>query len=484
MDEATMADGKRGSGRGPRPGIGLGAVLAFLLLATGCRYTAAPADLLQKPSISPGKQAIVTAVEKTLPAYSKLTLPLREEHTEAIRLVDVDGDGTEEAIVTYYNEYSTPEIMAFKYTASAWRSWVLLQQPLARQIAWLKFEDLDADGRPELIAGWIGGFDSPNVLEIYSFRSKPVRNEAGKLTLRPLESLPYSYAETGDLNDDGKPELAVISETGTSKEVSVPEFRLSLYNWKNGGLEPIAATEVFSDVNAYDRLIMGKVSPRHYGIILEASVGAHGTYTAMYAWEKGRLRLVYPSPGEGQGGISGKPTMSRDMNGDGILEMQWTREASGYPNVPYSDSIWINDWMQWDGREGFTKKTEEFSDYRYGVRLRIPEPWFGRYTLNKPKDEAYAIVEAEYMNRRTGAKAGLATLYAVPEKQWENVLASWKQSSRSYEQLLTDSGNVFAISFAKEAPAGWLAEDRQAFADMAAEGKRFASSLTIRSDFQ
>ncbi|WP_028612380.1 FG-GAP repeat domain-containing protein [Paenibacillus harenae] len=477
MDEARKAAGKGIRGKRFRSGIVPAVILTILILATGCRYTAAPADLLRKPAIAPDKQAIVQAIERTLPAYSKLTLPLREEHMEAIRLADVDGDGAKEAIVSYYNEYSTPEIMVFKYTASAWRSWVLVQQPLARQIAWLKMEDLDRDGHLELIIGWIGGFDSPNMLEIYSFQSKLLRNEAGKLTLPPTESLPYSYAETGDLNDDGSAELAVITEIGTSQELAAPEFELSLYNWQKGGLQKLIAQRVFNGVNTYERLLMGRISPRHYGMILEASTGAHGTYTAMYAWEQGKLRLVYPNEAAGLYRVSGVPTMSGDMNQDGILEMQWTREASGNPDVPYSNSIWINDWMQWDGKDGFIKIVEEFSDYRYGVQLRIPDQWVGRYMLRKIGTETFAIAAIDYWNERSGAKAELATLVAVPERKWESVQADWKQSSRSYRQLFTDSGNIFAISFVKNPPASWSDSDKQAFGEMTGVEVQFASSL-------
>lgn len=454
------------------------AAFVLLVLATGCRYTAAPADLLQKPAISPDKQAIVQAIEESLPTYSKLTIPLREDQMEAIRLVDVDGDGTKEAIVSYYNEYSTPELMVFKNTSSEWESWVLIQQPLAWQIAWLKMADLDQNGQMELIVGWVGAFDVPNVLEIYSFQSKPVRNEAGKLALKPLTSLPYSYAESGDLSGDGVVSLAVISETSMNQEVALPEYDLTLYRWKNGGLQKLYKEKLFEGVNSYDRLTMGRVSERHNGLIVEGSTGAHGTYTAMYVWERGKLRLVYPNVPEDQDGISGTPTMSSDIDGDGILELQWTREAPGYTGIPYSDSKWVNVWVQWDGRKGYNKIIEEFSDYRYGIQLRIPGQWIGHYTLRNPQDEMYGVVTIDYWNEETKVTSELATLFAVPQKQWETVESAWKQS-RAYKMLLADSGNVYVISFVKDAPADWPYTERQAFSELLKAEEQFATSLTV-----
>ncbi|OMF24400.1 hypothetical protein BK133_22945 [Paenibacillus sp. FSL H8-0548] len=481
MDASSQTDAKNRREKSVRLGVLLSGAFSLLLLATGCRYTAAPADLLQKPAIAPERQAIVAAIEKYLPEYSKLTLPLREDHMEAIRLIDVDGDGTEEAIVSYYNEYSSPELMVFRHTTNQWRPWVLVQQPLARLIDWLKIEDLDNDGYMEVLIGWIGAFDSPNVLEIYSFNSKPVRNDSGKLALAPVQSLPYSYADTGDINEDGQAELAIISEIGTSQEMASPEYHLTIYNWRNGSIQELTSEELNNDVNNYDRLLIGRVSPRHRGIILEASTGAHSTYTVMYAWERNKLRLVYPDILNGQEGLNGKPSMSEDINGDGILELQWSREAPGYTEITYSASKWLNEWVQWDGNEKFVKITEEFTDYNYGIQLRIPEQWQGRYTVHS-SEEQYAFAAIDYWNERADQTAGLAILYAVPQKEWESVEAQWKQQAKPYRQLLSDSGNVFAVSFIKEAPQSWPEEERQAYDEMVKVEEELAASITIRND--
>ncbi|MGO4548123.1 FG-GAP repeat domain-containing protein [Paenibacillus sp. 2TAB23] len=481
MDNASYTKAKPRSRLFMRRSLLFSGIALLLCLATGCRYTAAPADLLQKPAIAPEKQAIILAIEKSLPAYSKLTLPLREDHMEAIRLIDVDGDGTEEAVVSYYNEYSSPELMVFKYASGSWKPWVLVQQPLARVIDWLKIEDLDKDGQMEIMIGWIGAFDSPNVLEIYSFNTKPERNENGQLTLKPVETLPYSYGDTGDINGDGRLELAIISEIGTNQEMAMPEFHLTLYNWRNGGAQELYAENLYNEVNNYDRLLIGRISPDVSGIILEASTGAHSTYTTMYAWERNKLKLVYPSRSGLLEGLNGTPTMSKDINGDGILELPWAKEAPGYTDLAYAESKWLNEWMQWDGKADFLKISEEFTDYRYGIQLRIPKSWMGRYTLHGT-DEPYAVVTIDYWNESLDLTSALATLYAVPQKKWDNVESAWKLQGKPYRQLMTDSGNVFAVSFVKEAPLEWAAKERQAFSEMAEVEAAFSSSLTIRND--
>ncbi|MDQ0114977.1 FG-GAP repeat domain-containing protein [Paenibacillus harenae] len=460
----------------------LSAALFTLILSAGCRYTAAPADLLQKPRIAEDKQVLVRAIEKELPDYSKLTLPLREKNMEAIRTLDVDGDGVKEAIVSFYNEYSTPELMVLRHSDGKWRSWVGIEQPMARQIAWLDIVDLDEDGVMELLVGWTGAFESSNVLELYTFHGKTERNDRGSLVLKPLESLPYSYAETGDLNGDGKTELALLTESHTNREMEEPAFQLEIYNLENGILSKIVEQRLFSDVNAYDRLLIGQISPRHSGIVLEASTGAHGTFTSMYVWEKRGLRLVYPSPDDQASGISGKPTMSNDVNGDGIIELSWVREAPEVTGVPYVDTVWINDWVQWDGKESFTPVMEEFTDSSYGLTMRIPGEWSGKYTLRKSKNDPYSLVTIDVLNRSANEKSELATLYAVPQKDWEALETIWKDEMKSYRQLFADSGNVFAVSFVKEAPQSWNETEKNTFGEMLKIEEQMASYLTIRNE--
>lgn len=466
----------------PRVGWLVISLLSIAIIATGCRYTAAPADLLQKPAIAQDKERLLAAVVKALPKYSMLTLPQRDDNREAIRLVDMNGDGKEEAIVSYYNAYNTPEIMILRQSELGWRQSVLVEQPLARDIAWLKLIDLDRDGVKEMIVGWVGAFDSPNILELYSVQTKATRNEKGLLALKPIQTLPYSLAESGDLDGDGLHELAVISASITKGEDDIPAYRLSLYGWENGALEKRLDMALPQGVNAFEHMLIGRVSNRHTGIVLEGGAGAHSMLSYLYAWERRGLKLVYPDYTAGQDGFSWRPVVSEDSNGDGIIELQWIREAPETSEIPYSDLIMINEWMQWDGNSGFEKVGEQFLEYTYGVRLDIPEEWSGRYSMRKPPSSSYGIVTFDYWNEESGARGELATLYVVPVQQWGNVEAAWKEEQRPYLMIASNSGNVFLVSFAVEAPAHLSKEEKADFLQLKKIEPLFPSYMTIIND--
>lgn len=468
-------------GKGRRSAL-LFAVLAALMLATGCRYTAAPADLLQKPVIAEDKEELVAAIEKELPRFSVLMLPHRDDRMEAIRLIDLSGDGIDEAVVTYYNEFSTPEIMVMRQTEFGWRQFVLIEQPLARDIGWLRIVDLNLDGQYELIVGWIGAFDSPNMLELYSFQEKAVRNENGLLTMKAIQSLPYRLADTRDLDGDGKPELAVLDALGTSGELEVPSYYLSLYDWEKGTLAKVGFASLPQGVNLFERMLTGRISETHHGIVLEGGTGAHSMLTYMYAWDNKELKLVYPDPSRGEEGFNGTAAHSGDMNGDGIIELHLTRAAPGYEDLSYADTLWINEWVQWDGKTGYEPKLEQYRDYTYGVRLDIPEEWKGRYTMKKPPSSSYGLVTFSYWNEKKRMIAELATIYVVPLGQWGNVESAWKDEHRSYKLMFEDSGNAYLVSFNQEEPEGLSGEGLRQWTEMQSVETQFASYITIERE--
>ncbi|MFF2480122.1 hypothetical protein [Paenibacillus sp. NPDC058071] len=444
----------------------------FCLFLSGCRYTAAPADLLTKPTLSGEKQALMQAVNNVLPMYAKLTLPLRDDGLGSVRLVDLNGDGIDEAIVSFYNEYSTPELLTLRFTSGMWRPWLSIQQPMARQIDWIRLVDFDRNGQVELAIGWIGSFESPSLAEVYSFQSKPSRNDDGKLALQPLASIPYIYAETGDINGDGNTELAVITADGLNQEYQLPSYRLTVYGWQDTSMKLQQEVPLYDGVNTYERMVIGRVSDRHHGVIVEASTGAHATYTALYAWENGKLKLVRPQaeaqgPDE-DGSIEGRPVQSEDINGDGIIELMKARQAPGYgyDEFSYVDQLWLNDWVQWDGKKGFMPIRLEYSDYDYRISLTIPEKWQNRFTLRKPdQSDEYGIAAFEYWNEETDYKAKLGVLYAVPSQKWNEAEANYKDKGRSYVLLGAGGGVLYVFSYA-EPSTGIGGADLLALQDM------------------
>ncbi|MUT65640.1 VCBS repeat-containing protein [Paenibacillus sp. NEAU-GSW1] len=452
---------------------------AFLcMFAAGCSFTAAPAELLTKPKLTDERQALMKAVDEARPQYSKLTLPLKDDGQGAVRQVDLNGDGSPEAIVTLFNEYSVPELMVFRKISGSWRSWFIVEQPMARQIDWIKIDDFDGNGKAELAVGWVGSFESPNLAEFYSFQTKPIRNEEGKLVLQPIESMPYLIAETGDVNADGKLDIAIIETDAANPDVVLPSYTLKVYDWRDRGLSLLQQTKLFEGVNMYDRMLIGRVSKQNTGIVVEASTGAHAMYTGMYAWVNGGLKQVYPQvkliAAPSESGISERPSLSGDIDGDGIIELVNPVAAPGSNDLSYAETYWINIWEQWDGGERFVNVMEEYSDYSYRVQLTIPEQWKNHYTISAPSSsDSYAIANIEYWNGQKEYKAPFAVIYAVPLQKREQTESAWKEQSKGYVALAADNGVLYALSY-RNPPVTLAKDDLDLFNSMQLEDEEIS----------
>lgn len=462
------------------------AMLTIGLLTAGCRYTAAPADLLEQPSIASDKQKLVQAVEDALPRYGRLALPHRGGQSEAISLVDVDKDGTDEAIVSYYNEYNTPEIMLFEWKGGDWRTRALIEQPLARQLDWLEISDFDDDGNVEMFVGWTGNgsFDSPNMLEVYRFDQALTINDEGKSVLKAAESMPYIYADSGDANGDGRKELAVITSSGTSEESEYPSYDLSVFQWSKGKLAELQKLRLSSDVNVYDRLVIGRISQRKSGIVVEASTGAHSSYTAMYVWENGKLHFVSPLSPEQE--MSWAPVQNKDINGDGIIELALQIVPPGGEELPYSEIMWITDWYQWDSKDKFTKVLSEYNDYAYAFRFLIPKSWAGHYTVSKPeKQDSYGTVQFDYWNEKSGAKAELVSIYIVPQMEWEGYQAARKDRGENPLFVLASGGGlIYAAHMPEETPESLSETDKAAYEKIKLTHEQARQQLVLNQDYE
>ncbi|MGI5998487.1 MAG: hypothetical protein ACOX89_07490, partial [Lutispora sp.] len=85
------------------------------------------------------------------------------------------------------------------------------------------------------------------------------------------------------------------------------------------------------------------------------------------------------------------PLYNQDINNDGIIEVGVQSEPLEAEGYSMADMPWINNWYQWDGKDGLKKVMEEYSSYSEGYRFIIPESWSGKFTIDKETDENYEV---------------------------------------------------------------------------------------------
>ncbi|MFC4102172.1 FG-GAP repeat domain-containing protein [Paenibacillus xanthanilyticus] len=462
------------------------ALLSASTLATtaGCQYTMTPADLLTVPQAENGNTELAQAIRVALPPRAKLTLA-DQSSLAAVRKADVDGDGSQEAIVTYVTDLDTEQVMVMRAESSdgrkGWRKWFTLAESTGYGVDWLEVDDLDDDGRPELVVGW-NEYDEPqHRLFIYTIDAGADLQQSPPV---PLAELTYEQAKLGDVDGNGKSELVVIQHEREQMTASLHLYRVSAGQVKDELAAPIDGT-----VDGYYNLAVGQIAAGRYGVIMDGGIGAHSSLTNVLAWANGRLMRVYPPvTGREEEQWNASSTFSGDGNGDGILDIETLVEAPGQPDDrSYADTLWIEERRQWDGSRKFDVVQQRYADYGQGYALRFPAGWYGQVTVSRSEHtlEGGVTIEGtafEYYEPKTKRRAPMFWVYAVPLKQWETLEQQWKTEGGAI-RVLTKSAGMAYVVLEREAPRAWDDDIRERFEAMRPSADALAKQFELIPDY-
>ncbi|MBW7474853.1 VCBS repeat-containing protein [Paenibacillus oenotherae] len=434
-----------------------GLCLLSLMILTGCQYTATPADLLLNPRSTPENERLASAVKDALPPKAKLSLPLEAQSISAVNKQDVDGDGREEAVVTFMNENGTQQVMLLRASDDgSWKYWFTIAEMSSYGIDRIMVEDMDDNGQPEVLIGW-GLYGQPEYqLNIYQIR----KDYTGEEPLLPAAKLPYNTLEIGEVDGDGHSEIVLILLDREEMRAS-----LQVYRAKENTVYRAASVPLSGAVNGYYNLAVGKIAADRYGLVTDASIGAHSSATTMFAWSEGNLMKVYPSarpssPGEGYNIYS---TEGGDGNKDGILDLHVMQEAPGQnPEISYAETLFIQQYLQWNGRDEFQQIQERYADYTQGYAIDIPLAWQGMYTISRPRAKEETGIVFEYYNVITKERAALFTIHPVPLAEWGDIEQQWQDGGVQYAELVTAAGIQYAAVWG-EPPALWSREEKERY---------------------
>ncbi|ANE46638.1 hypothetical protein SY83_10570 [Paenibacillus swuensis] len=400
------------------------ALISASLLLGGCNFMSSPLDLLQTPVLSAQQEEMKSAVLSYLPEGAKLTFPLNDKNTGAVRKADFDGDGKDELIAFYKiprNDFELG-ILILKSTDAGWEDAGSVREPAA-EVEYAELQDVSGDGLPELLIGWQGSAQWTKELSVYAWSE-------GKLTEKG--NALYSASAITDLDSDGVHEFLALHH---DKQLMTAEAKL--YRYRNGSLVEADTLKMDGTINEYGNVMTGKASSGVNGVFVDVSVGAHSAYTSLLILRNGRLTDAFQylgKPATEAFEVTFKPSFqkSEDINGDGIIEIVIQREAPGNEDKAYANMTWIYEWYQWDGKYGLKKVFENYYHVIYdsngirGMQLDIPKRWEGQYAIDEEvTTEGDSIVTFRYLGSLPNETAELFRIHYIRKTKWSSAQAEW-----------------------------------------------------------
>lgn len=415
-----------------------GIIMWFLILCMlgGCSGLSME-ELYCLPQAPEDYYDLQEALDAVLSQGQSYQAPATGARREPVQLVDLDGDGVDEA-VAFFRSVEDGSVAAYIFARNDSAYELAATIPCSGSaVGNVEYADLDGSGSLELLI-------TCQVSEAVTQALQGIRYRNGQTEV--LLTVPCGQYVLTDLNHDGAKEILCLTDSGAeagagavcytyiddqlkaSEEVRLSGSYSSILKVCQGTLENgvAAATVTSSDDNRRitDVLILsGKEE------LTTVDCGALGISAQL---EDGAL---YPT----------------DIDGDGALEIPQAAELPAYGKDDGTE--WVVSWYGLTSKGASTLKAETYHSFGEGWYLELPEAWQASVTVTEA-DEAFgacSIHTTGFYRLKSNGKPGaeILTIYAL----W-GASRQERAEQLGLTSLYSDTDMILAVDINEEA-APW-----------------------------
>ncbi len=419
------------------------ALTALLLSGCGVSLFRTAEDLFVQPQLPEEYENLNATIQQVVSSLdAEQTAPLTGGNTSAIQLLDLNGDGAEEAAVAFFRSNSSDDpqplkIYIFRMGSDGTYQVAYQIQGEGNNVGSIAYRDLDGDGILEVVVSWQLA-TRVYVLSVYALGPA----EATEL-IRSTYNESYALA---DLNGDGLRELVIIQRDDTGESYS----RASYYTFQDGMLVMTSEAALSANVTDVTSVRTGVLAGQIPAIYVTSDCEG-GQVTDILAYQDGSLVNVTLNQ---DNGISNYTLRSytevsvTDINNDGVLEVP---VALALPSVSATSETthWIIYWRQFDAQGQATVTCITYHSTNDGWYLILPSEWDGQIAVERDDRENHRGERAVvfYHQEEDGTLTRFMTIYRLTGTNRD---ARAKLGSR--QLLLSTSSAAYAVEFASD---GW-----------------------------
>ena len=350
-------------------------MLWMLTLPAGCsmpKLTLDPEDLYSLPTLPAKYTELNTQINAILNDGAEYAAPTSGANIQPVQLVDLNGDGRQEAVAFFRNSKDEKplKICIFAADEDTYRLTELIEGTGTGFYS-VAYEDMDQDGRMELAVGWKATVEH-QVLEVYALRS------GGAEALVQADYVKYT---TMDLNQDGKKELVLIHSNEEGEGVA------EYYSWQeDGSLTNQSSARIsvtMAELSQQGRVTRGTLKEDIPALFVTGVTDTPRAITDILAVRNGELTNIVLSEAYG---VSGEIAPFRslypmDLNGDGCTEVAKPVQLQSLTDE--GDSYERTDWYQYDSEGRGSVALRTYHNLEDGWYLRLPDDWMDRIWVTR-----------------------------------------------------------------------------------------------------
>ena len=335
-----------------------------LSACTAPKLTLDPEELYALPELPERYTALNKQLSAIQESGAEYATPVSGSNIQPVQMMDLDGDGREEALAFFRQSDGEKPLKIHIFTADDDNSYrqaaVIEGSGLA--IYSVDYSDIDGDGRMEIIVGWRVSMDL-QALAVYSLEPDGARE------LMRTNYVKYAVA---DLNKDGKRELTVLRANQDGEGVA------DCYVWKNGALtlrSSVLVSMTMAELSQQGKVTVGVLRSSDPALFITGVADGARAITDVLALRGGELTNLVLSAITGVSGEVSRfcSVYPLDINGDGVTEVPRTVTLQG-EDADHAVSQRV-DWISYDASGTASRVLSTYHDVADGWYLQLPEGW-------------------------------------------------------------------------------------------------------------
>lgn len=418
------------------------AALALCLALTGCSSFAMfdAKNLMAPPKVNEDQQAIYQLLRNGRQEVTYV-YPTTGEYRSAIIMHDFTGDGQADAIGFTAVEDSGVEVRFLTESGGEWKLLAAFRNQ-ANQVDRVCFGKLTSRTRDDIIIGWGSGSGATGrTASVTAY----LYDGAFGFTEAPMGL--YAEMALSDLDGNGLQEVFTVDKfVPAENEGEEPVSATArLYAWDGTAMGEVAGTPADNNITSYAQTLCGRLNAEQTGVVLDGVRADGSVTTQVFCLEDGFLTNYpqgvnteeYASPFVRP---SGAPLLSRDIDGDGVVEIPRTTALPCLPEDAAPDSTsYLVEWTAFRQPGAGQLVSRCLINQAENYWFRLPYKFRSRITAwNDAADHTvtYYEVNTDDGGRQTiGSR--LFSIRSFTRAAWE------KEAADAGYELITTQGDVF-----------------------------------------
>lgn len=356
---------------------------AVFVLLTGC-FAQSIDELYTPPKPPSDFQQLDAKIREVLATGAEYAPPIQGSYTQQVQLIDLDGDGVQEAIAFFRTTVTSQKpdepdekpmkIYIFRQTGEGNYEVQTVIQGDGNAIGSISYVDLDGRPDKELVVSWQ---ISAKVTQLMAYSIE------GGEAVDLMQASNYTDFALVDLDMDNQQEIVVldmntIDDTFQANFFDYDETRDMMVMKSYAPL-----TKGIQEIVEIDRNDSLRDSIPALFVTSELSAGV---VTDILAWRDGGIVNVTLNP-ESDGSDStfrfSGSIAPRDIDEDGVLELPRPNALPSLDKTMGTDNFWSVRWVQYDIAGNAWPVFTTYYNGEDGWYLILPDDWEGKIALSR-----------------------------------------------------------------------------------------------------